>query len=289
MLQHHINKNYQTNIPHMSKKIFLTAACSVCLIIANAQVDSTTEMTATLRYVGDTTKPEATEFYKPVPPIVTPGKAFSDAPSDAIILFDGSSLDKWESANDTTKAADWIIDKGELTVNKKGGGSIQTKQKFMDYQLHIEWKEPTDIEGKGQARGNSGVFLASTGPGDAGYEVQVLDCYNNTTYVDGQTAAVYKQGIPLANACKKPGEWQTYDIVWTAPRFDASGNLTDSARVTVFHNGVLVQNNFKLRGVTRYIGLPYYKAHGASSVKLQSHGDPSKPISFKNIWIRPLN
>jgi 3-keto-disaccharide hydrolase len=175
-----------------------------------------------------------------------------------------------------------------LTVNKKGGGSIQTKQKFLDYQLHIEWKEPTDIEGKGQARGNSGVFLASTGPGDAGYEIQVLDCYNNTTYVDGQTGAVYKQAIPLANACKKPGEWQTYDIVWTAPRFDASGNLTDSARVTVFHNGVLLQNNFHLRGVTRYIGLPYYKAHGASSIKLQSHGDPSKPISFKNIWVRPL-
>jgi len=274
----------------MNKRIFLIAAGIFCLTIVKAQTEAdTATMYPGLQYRGDTTKPQATEFYKPVPPIVTPGKTFVDAPSDAMILFDGTSLDKWESANDTTKPADWIIDNGELTVNKKGGGSIQTKQKFMDYQLHIEWKEPIDIEGKGQARGNSGVFLASTGPGDAGYEIQVLDCYNNTTYVNGQTAAMYKQGIPLANACKKPGEWQTYDIVWTGPRFDASGNLTDSARVTAFHNGVLVQNNFKLRGQTRYIGLPYYKAHGASSIKLQSHGDPSKPISFKNIWIRPLN
>ncbi|HEY1869700.1 MAG TPA: DUF1080 domain-containing protein [Chitinophagaceae bacterium] len=274
----------------MNRKIILTTVCFLSLVIAKAQTEAdTATMYPGLQYRGDTTKPEATEFYRPVPPFVTPGKSFADAPSDAIILFDGKNLDSWESANDTTKPADWIIDNGELTVNKKGGGSIQTKQKFLDYQLHVEWKEPIDIEGKGQARGNSGVFLASTGPGDNGYEIQVLDCYNNTTYVNGQTAAVYKQGIPLANACKKPGEWQTYDIVWTAPRFDASGNLTDSARVTVFHNGVLVQNDFKLRGVTRYIGLPYYRAHGASSIKLQSHGDPSKPISFRNIWVRPLD
>jgi hypothetical protein len=272
----------------MNKKIFLTAACFSCFFIVKAQNDTAT-MTPGLQYIGDTTKPEATEFYKPVPPIVTPGKTCGDAPSDAVILFDGKSLDAWESAHDTTKPADWIIDNGELTVNKKGGGSIQTKQHFLDYQLHIEWKEPIDIQGSGQARGNSGVFLASTGPGDAGYEIQVLDCYNNTTYVNGQTAAVYKQGIPLANACKKPGEWQTYDIIWTAPRFDNAGNLTDSARVTVLHNGVLVQNNFKLKGMTRYIGLPYYSAHGASSIKLQSHGDPSKPISFRNIWVRPLD
>ncbi|MEP6467231.1 MAG: DUF1080 domain-containing protein, partial [Parafilimonas sp.] len=152
-------------------------------------------------------KAKPTEVWSPEPPVVTPGATPQDAPSDAVILFNGKDLNSWESANDTTKLADWIIDNGELTVNKKGGGSIQTKQKFMDYQLHIEWKEPTDIEGKGQARGNSGVFLASTGPGDEGYEIQVLDCYNNTTYVNGQTAAVYKQRIPLANACKKPGEW----------------------------------------------------------------------------------
>jgi hypothetical protein len=272
----------------MSKKIFLTAACFVCLIIANAQVDSTTEMTATLRYVGDTTKPQATEFYKPVPPVVTPGATPQDAPSDAIILFDGKNLDAWHSDKDSTKPAEWIVKDGAFTVNKKTGGII-TRQRFMDYQLHIEWRIPTDIHGSGQARGNSGIFLANTGMGDDGYELQVLDCYNNKTYVNGQTGAMYKQGIPLANACKKPGDWQTYDVIWRAPRFDAAGNLTDSARVTVLHNGVLLQNNFALRGLTRYIGLPYYKAHGSSPIKLQSHGDPSEPISFRNIWIRPLN
>ena len=273
----------------MIRKIILSAACIFSLVIAKAQVEADTAvMRPGVYYMGDTTKPEATEFFSPVPPIVTPGKNYGDAPSDAVILFNGKDINAWELSNDTTKPADWIIDNGELTVNKKGGGSIQTKQKFMDYQLHIEWKEPTDIEGKGQARGNSGVFLASTGPGDAGYEIQVLDCYNNTTYVDGQTGAVYKQAIPLANACKKPGEWQMYDIIWTAPRFDANGALTDSAKVTVLHNGIVLQNDFHLRGVTRYIGIPYYKAHGASSIKLQSHGDPSKPLSFRNIWVRPL-
>ncbi len=274
----------------MNRKFYLTAACIFSFVMANAQTDAdTATMYPGVQYHGDTTKHEATEFYRPVPPIVTPGKNCGDAPSDAIILFDGKNLDKWESVKDPSKPADWIVANGVLTVNKNGAGNIQTKEKFMDYQLHIEWKEPVDIDGSGQLRGNSGVFLASTGPGDDGYEVQILDCYHNTTYTNGQTAAVYKQGIPLANACKKPGEWQTYDIIWTAPRFDASGNLADSARVTVIHNGVLVQNNFKLRGVTRYIGLPYYQAHGASPIKLQAHGDTSKPISFRNIWVRPLN
>ena len=272
----------------MNRKIILTTACFLSLAIANAQVDSTTEMTATLRYVGDTTKPQATEFYKPVPPVVTPGKKYGDAPSDAIILFDGKNLDAWHSDKDITKPAEWIVKDGAFTVNKKVGG-ITTKQRFEDYQLHIEWRIPENITGSGQARGNSGIFLANLSSGDEGYELQVLDCYNNKTYVNGQTGAIYKQGIPLANACVKPGEWQTYDIAWSAPRFDAAGNLTDSAHVTVFHNGVLLQNNFALKGVTKYIGLPVYKAHGASPIKLQSHGDPSEPISFRNIWIRPLN
>src|SRR5258706_6103706 len=178
--------------------------------------------------------------------------------------------------------AGWIISNGIATVDKKTGG-IVTKQRFMDYQLHLEWRIPTNITGSGQARGNSGVFVANSGPGDEGYEVQILDCYNNTTYVNGQTGAVYKQGIPLANACKKPGEWQTYDIIWTAPRFDDAGNLLSAARVTVIHNGVLLQNNFELKGQTRYIGTPYYIKHGASPIKLQAHGDKSEPISFRNI------
>lgn len=271
----------------MKRKIFLAAAGLLFLFTANAQTDSAM-MTDEVRYIGDTTKPEATEFYKPVPPIVKPGAAPQDAPSDAIILFDGKNLDAWRSAKDTAKPAEWTVHDGIFTVNKKAG-NIETKQHFTDYQLHLEWQEPENTKFTGQAKGNSGLFLASTGLGDEGYELQILNCYNNTTYVNGETGAVYKQGIPLANACKKPGEWQTYDVIWTAPRFDASGNVTSPARVTLLHNGVLLQNNFVLRGVTRYIGLPYYKPHGALPIKLQSHGDLSDPISFRNIWIRPLN
>jgi hypothetical protein len=228
-----------------------------------------------------------TEVWTPVPKIVTPGATNSDAPSDAIILFDGKNLDEWVSVKDSKSPAEWTVADGVITVNKSKG-NIQTKRTFTDYQLHIEWKIPSNITGSGQARGNSGVFLASTGPGDDGYEMQVLDCYNNTTYVNGQTASIYKQSIPLANACKKPGEWQTYDIIWTAPRFNEDGTLKSAARVTALHNGVLVQNNYELKGVTKYIGTPEYKKHGASAIKLQAHGDPSEPISYRNIWVREL-
>jgi hypothetical protein len=234
--------------------------------------------------------PKLTEVWQPVPKIVTPGNTPSDAPSDAIILFDGRNLDKWRTGKnaDTTQPAGWTVSDGVITV-KKGTGSIETKQRFMDYQLHIEWRIPANITGSGQARGNSGVFLASTGPGDVGYELQVLDCYNNTTYVNGQTGSIYKQAIPLANACRKPGEWQTYDVIWTAPSFNEDGSLKSPARVTAIHNGVLIQNNTEVKGITQYIGTPYYKKHGASSIKLQDHGDPSEPISFRNIWVRPLD
>jgi len=231
--------------------------------------------------------PKLTEVWTPVPKIVTPGATNSDAPSDAIILFDGKNLDEWVSVKDSKSPAEWTVADGVITVNKSKG-NIQTKRTFTDYQLHIEWKIPSNITGSGQARGNSGVFLASTGPGDDGYEMQVLDCYNNTTYVNGQTASIYKQSIPLANACKKPGEWQTYDIIWTAPRFNEDGTLKSAARVTALHNGVLVQNNYELKGVTKYIGTPEYKKHGASAIKLQAHGDPSEPISYRNIWVREL-
>ena len=231
--------------------------------------------------------PKLTEVWTPVPKIVTPGATNSDAPSDAIILFDGKNLDEWVSVKDSKSPAEWTVADGVITVNKSKG-NIQTKRTFTDYQLHIEWKIPSNITGSDQARGNSGIFLASTGAGDEGYEIQVLDCYNNTTYVNGQTASIYKQSIPLANACKKPGEWQTYDIIWTAPRFNDDGTLKSPARVTALHNGVLVQNNFELKGVTKYIGTPEYKKHGASPIKLQAHGDPSEPISYRNIWIREL-
>jgi len=231
--------------------------------------------------------PKLTEVWTPVPKIVTPGTTNSDAPSDAVILFDGKNLDEWVSVKDPKNPAEWTVADGAITVNKSKG-NIQTKRTFTDYQLHIEWKIPANITGSGQARGNSGVFLASTGPGDDGYEMQVLDCYNNTTYVNGQTASIYKQSIPLANACKKPGEWQTYDIIWTAPRFNDDGTLKSPARVTALHNGVLVENNYELKGVTKYIGSPEYKKHGASPIKLQAHGDPSEPISYRNIWVREL-
>lgn len=227
-----------------------------------------------------------TEVYSPVPPVVTPGAKCGDAPSDAIVLFDGKNEDEWVKVSDGSPAT-WVIGDGILTVNKQTG-NIQTKRTFTSYQLHLEYRIPADITGSDQARGNSGIFLASTGKGDDGYEIQILDNYNNKTYVNGQAGSVYKQGIPLANPCRKPGEWSTYDIVWNAPSFNSDGSLQDSARVTVFLNGVLVQNNFELKGVTRYIGLPYYKAHGACPIKLQAHGDRSKPISFRNIWVRPL-
>lgn len=231
--------------------------------------------------------PKATEVWSPEPKIVTPGKTNVDAPSDAIILFNGNNLDEWVSVNDSTKPAMWAVSDGMVTV-KKGTGHIQTKRKFMDYQLHIEWKIPENITGSNQARGNSGVFLASTGPGDLGYEIQVLDNYGNKTYVNGQAGSIYKQTIPLVNACKKPGEWQTYDIIWTAPRFNSDGTVKSPARITAFHNGVLVQNNTELLGATVNIGKPSYKAHGASPIKLQDHGDPSEPISYRNIWVREL-
>jgi hypothetical protein len=174
-----------------------------------------------------------------------------------------------------------------MTVNKKAG-NIQTKRSFRNYQLHLEWRIPANITGKDQARGNSGLFLASTGPGDAGYELQILDSYENTTYVNGQAGSIYKQSPPLVNASRKPGEWQAYDVIWTAPVFNADGSVKRPAAVTVLHNGVLIQDHFELKGETLYIGAPQYRKHDASPIKLQSHNDPSEPISFRNLWIREL-
>jgi hypothetical protein len=232
-------------------------------------------------------KPEDTEVWEPVPKVVTPGSNCTAPPSDAIVLFDGKNLDEWVSNRDKSPAK-WIVADGVLTVNK-AQGNIETKRSFRNYQLHIEWRIPDNITGTGQARGNSGVFLASTGPGDAGYELQVLDSYNNKTYVNGQAGSIYKQAIPLANPSRKPGEWQTYDVLWTVPTFNAGGSLKSPAYVTVFFNGVLVQNHFELKGETRYIGQPFYKPYTAAPIKLQAHGDPSEPVSFRNIWVRELN
>lgn len=232
-------------------------------------------------------KPEDTELWTPVPRVVpVPGAATGAPPADAIVLFDGGNLDQWLSTRDKSPAA-WTVADGAVTVNKPNG-NIETKRSFTDYQLHLEFRIPGAITGTGQARGNSGLFLASTGGGDNGYELQILDSYENPTYVNGQAASIYKQHPPLVNASRKPGEWQSYDVIWTAPRFNADGSLKAPAFVTALHNGVLVQNHTELQGETRYIGKPEYKAHGPSPIKLQAHGDPSPPISFRNIWVREL-
>jgi len=233
-------------------------------------------------------KPEDTEIWQPEPKVVTPGATLGAPPSDAIILFDGTNQDQWVSAADHTPAR-WVVHDGVFTVSKEHGvGNIETKRTFKNYQLHIEWRIPESITGSGQARGNSGVFLASTGPGDAGYELQVLDSYNNKTYVNGMAGSLYKQSIPLANPMRKPGEWNVYDVAWTAPTFNADGTVKTPAFATVFLNGVLVDNHFELKGQTLYVGQPFYKAYDAAPIKLQAHGDKSEPLSFRNIWVRDL-
>jgi hypothetical protein len=235
---------------------------------------------------GAKPNPRDTEVWQPVPPVVTPAADHQAPPSDAIVLFNGSNLDEWINTRDKAPAG-WTVANGVLTVNK-AVGNIQTKRTFKNYQLHIEWRIPEHITGADQARGNSGIFLASTGPGDAGYELQVLDSYQNTTYVNGQAGAVYKQHVPLVNASRKPGEWQAYDVIWTAPVFNADGTVKSPAYLTAFHNGVLIQHHVELKGETVFIGPPSYKPYERAPLKLQSHNDPSPVISFRNIWVREL-
>ena len=233
-----------------------------------------------------TPKPEETELWQPVPKVVTAGADCYAPPSDAIVLFDGNNLDGWVQAKDKSSAK-WMVADGVLTVNK-AAGDIETRRTFLNYQLHLEWKVPANITGSGQARGNSGVFLASPPPGNGGYELQILDSYKNQTYVNGQAGSIYKQSIPLVNPTRKPGEWQVYDVVWTAPSFNADGSLKTPAFVTAFFNGILVQDHFAVKGETQYTGQPFYNSHGATPIRLQAHGDPSQPISFRNIWVREL-
>ena len=235
---------------------------------------------------GAAPKPADTEIWMPVPRVVTAGATDRSPPSDAIRLFDGRNLDEWINTNDRAPAA-WTLTDGVVTVNK-AVGNIETKRRFRNYQLHIEWRIPARITGTDQGRGNSGVFLASTGEGDEGYELQILDSYRNTTYVNGQSGSIYKQASPLVNANRKPGQWQSYDVIWTAPTFVGDGALKTPALVTVLHNGVVIQSNFALKGATRYIGAPEYARYDSASIKLQSHGDKSPPISFRNIWVRAL-
>ncbi|MEO0899307.1 MAG: DUF1080 domain-containing protein [Bacteroidota bacterium] len=223
-------------------------------------------------------KPELLEVWEPVPEAVTPGKKVAnDAPSDAIVLFDGTNFDEWESEVEA-KDVKWKLENGCMTV-VDGAKGIQTKKKFGSIQLHIEWRSPAVVEGEGQGRGNSGIFFQKR------YEVQVLDNFQNKTYPNGQAGSVYKQHIPLVNACRKPGEWQTYDIIFMEPEFNKDGIKVRSGYLTVFHNGVLVQNHVEIKGTTEYDMMPQNKAHGKGSIMLQDHGNP---VSYRNIWVREL-
>lgn len=216
---------------------------------------------------------------RPAPPVVVPGAYVSQPPpADAVVLFDGTSLAKW--AQDEAKPAKWRVVDGAFEV-APNTGTLSTRESFGDLQLHIEWMSPKPPRGTDQDRGNSGVFFSG-----GRYEVQVLDSYNNATYPDGQAASLYGQFPPLVNASRPPGEWQTYDIVYHRPRFDASGKLVTAARFTVIHNGVLVQDNMELVGPTTNGRRAPYEAHeDRLPITLQDHGHP---VRFRNVWVRNL-
>ncbi len=224
----------------------------------------------------------------PAPKLVSTSQSGS-APDDAIVLFDGSNLDAWQRTADDMPAR-WQLADNAMTV-ERGVGTIKTKQRFGDYQLHVEWRPSAEIQGEGQSRGNSGIFLHSL------FELQVLDSWNNPTYINGQAGSVYLQYPPLVNASKPPGQWQSYDIIFTAPKYNGDV-LQSPARLTVFQNGVLVQNNVEIKGAT-FTEVPEYSAQcepysqdgklqdctGDMPITLQDHG---QVVSFRNIWLREL-
>lgn len=223
--------------------------------------------------------PKMTENWDKNVAVVTPGQQPQDAPSDAIVLFNGtkeSLMQNWYSIDKNEPK--WIVENNFLTV-LNGSGNIQTKESYEDIQLHIEWRTPAEAQNEGQNRGNSGIFFQSR------YELQILDNFENPTYTNGQAGSIYKQFTPLVNACKKPGEWQYYDVIYIAPRFKKDGSVFSPAQITVLQNGVLVENGVRLLGQTEYIGIPSYKAHGAAPIILQDH---NCSVSFRNIWIRDL-
>ncbi len=243
----------------------------------------TTEKTEVIvhdEYAGEEpTEPEGTEYYEPKVPVTGPALN-GKAPKDATVLFDGSSLEGWVHSKDSTAAKWHLNDDGSMTVADKTG-NIQTERVFGDIQLHIEWKSPADVQRDGQNRGNSGIFLNGL------YEVQVLDNNDNDTYVNGQVGSIYKQTPPLAMASVASGEWNTYDIIYHAPEFNAEGSKIKSGTLTVLHNGVLVQDHTEIKGTTPYIGWPKNPAHGKGPLLLQDHGDNSR-VSYRNIWVREL-
>ncbi|PSR54035.1 DUF1080 domain-containing protein [Adhaeribacter arboris] len=246
-----------------------------CLLVLGGSIAHAQDI-----FKKDYSKPEATELWEPKPAVVTPGLNGAP-PSDAIVLFNGKSLDSWVMAKDNS-ACQWKLQDGAMTV-KLGSGDIQTKQKFGDSQLHLEFKIPADAKTSKDRNnaGNSGVFMQER------YEVQIFDSYNNETplYANGQMGSIYKQVIPLANAANKPGNWETFDIYFTAPRFRYNGSLEKPAYVTVVHNGILTLNHFEIQGTIQYIGIPRYELHDKASIRLQGHGSE---VSFRNIWIREL-
>ena len=220
-------------------------------------------------------QPSHTEFWLPQPPVVTPGDGHT-APSDAIVLFDGSNLSEWTGPNGTIPG--WKVENGILTI-VPGAGEIITKRVFRDFQLHIEWREPVGLEGESQGRGNSGVYLQGR------YELQVLDSFRNPTYASGSAGSIYKQHAPLVNAMRPQGEWNVYDIIYEAPTFKKDGTFRTYPHVTVLHNGVLIQNHTEILGTTEYVGFPKQREHGDGPIMLQDHGNP---VSFRHIWIREL-
>lgn len=242
------------------KRLYFTFFIFLNIMVANTQAQ----------------KPEDTEVWEPVPEVVAPGYSYASPPSDAIVLFSENHLDQWENKNG--EKVEWDIE-GDIFTVKPRTGEIRTKENFEDFQLHVEWRAPKVVKGDGQGRGNSGIFLQGK------YEVQVLDSYDNPTYPNGQAGSIYKQHIPLVNAMHPPGEWNSYDIIYKAPRFDNNGELLSPAYVTVIHNGVLIQNHTEIKGGTVYVGQPKYESHGPGPIILQDHGDP---VSFRNIWIREL-
>jgi hypothetical protein len=223
------------------------------------------------------TDPKLTEVWQPEPKVIQPGKTPQDPSSDAIVLFNGKDFSQWVKGNNEPPG--WKLEGDAMTV-QKNSGEIKTKRSFGDCQLHIEWKTPAVAVGEGQERGNSGIFLMGR------YEVQVLDSYDNRTFSNGQAGSIYKQHIPLVNACRGPGEWQSFDIIFIAPVFKDDGSLQSPGRFTVFQNGVLIHNNVEIKGTTVNEGQPSYKKHNAKEpIRLQDHGEP---VSYRNIWVREL-
>ena len=262
------------------KKLLIISLMLITYAYSSGQVQQVAKTVASKFPEPEKMTPGMTEIWEPEVKIIQTGVTNSDAPSDAIILFNGNDISS-EWSDMQGNPSKWIVKDGEL-ISVRSAGYIKSKRQFTNFQLHIEWKTPSEVSGDSQGRGNSGVFLQEL------YEIQVLDSYNNRTYRNGQAGSLYKQYPPLVNVCRKPGEWQTYDVIYTAPTFgnDSTIYITPPI-VTVFQNGVLVQNNVSLRGPTEYIGMPEYfiKKHGPGSLELQDHGNP---VAYRNIWVREL-